>query len=91
MKLEKLRIERLPGISTAFEIDDIGSGLNVVLGPNASGKSSLCRAIRALLYDPTVSGRVTLEATFRDGFQAVQRDFLIMAPLRYIYYDSFAH
>ena len=66
MILKRLRIDRLPGIADGFELTDLAAGLNIVLGPNASGKSSLCRAVRALLYCEPVDGAVSLEAEFED-------------------------
>jgi DNA repair protein SbcC/Rad50 len=50
MKLKQLEIRLLPGIDQAFTVDFEPSAVNVVTGPNASGKSSLIRAVRALLY-----------------------------------------
>lgn len=51
MKLRRLRIERLPGIDAAFEFVPAGDGFHVVYGPNGIGKSSICRAIEALLWE----------------------------------------
>lgn len=68
MKLTRLRIEALPGIRPGFALTDIAPGVNVVLGPNASGKSSLCRALRALLYrEEQPAGFVHVEADFHDA------------------------
>ncbi len=52
MKLRKLEIEQLPGIDSPYALEEheLGDGVHVVVGPNASGKSSLCRATRALLW-----------------------------------------
>ncbi len=50
MKLKRLEIRRLPGIDQPFTVDFEPSAVNVITGPNASGKSSLVRAVRALLY-----------------------------------------
>lgn len=65
MKLRSLAIERLPGIDQRFEISDLTAGFNVIVGPNGIGKSSLCRATRALWWSSygregplTVSARV---------------------------------
>ena len=67
MKLVRLSIDRLPGIGEGFEVAELDPGLNLVIGPNASGKSSLCRAVRALLYRESVGGPVSLEAEFDLG------------------------
>ncbi len=50
MKLRKLSIEHLPGIDRPFELEDLNSGLTVIVGPNGIGKSRLCAAVRALLW-----------------------------------------
>lgn len=50
MKLKRLAINRLPGIDQPFEIEAEHGGFHVVFGPNAIGKSSLCRAVEALYW-----------------------------------------
>jgi energy-coupling factor transporter ATP-binding protein EcfA2 len=53
MKLLSLSITRMPGIDQRISIDDLDSQFNVILGANASGKSSLCRAAQGLLWPAT--------------------------------------
>lgn len=67
MRLRALSINRLPGIRPGFSLDDLAPGINVITGPNASGKSSLARAMRALL-DPELARATGLdiEAMFED-------------------------
>ena len=68
MKLVSLRVHRLPGIDGGFECRSLSPGVNVVVGPNASGKSSVLRAIRALLYEEELKGQgVIVEGVFEDG------------------------
>jgi energy-coupling factor transporter ATP-binding protein EcfA2 len=50
VRLRRVEVGRLPGIDEAFRIEGLAPGLNLVLGPNASGKSSICRAVRATLW-----------------------------------------
>ncbi len=50
MKIRSLGIDRLPGIDEKFEVSDLAEGFNIIVGPNAIGKSSLCRAARALWW-----------------------------------------
>jgi DNA repair exonuclease SbcCD ATPase subunit len=50
VKLRRLDIRRLPGIDEPFALEDLGDQLQVIVGPNGIGKSSLCRAARALLW-----------------------------------------
>ena len=69
MRLVSLRIETLPGIERPWSIDGFAPGVSVVVGPNASGKSSLVRAVRALLTPEAIpGGAVHVEARFdEDG------------------------
>jgi uncharacterized protein YhaN len=46
----RIRIDRLLGISDGFEIRDLASGVNIVYGPNASGKTTTARAFESLLW-----------------------------------------
>jgi len=45
-----ITIDRAPGISPGFTIDDLSPDINIVFGPNASGKSTTARAIQALIW-----------------------------------------
>jgi hypothetical protein len=54
MKLKKLSLHSLPGFRRGFEITDISPRLNVIIGPNASGKTSICQAVRRLLWPDRV-------------------------------------
>jgi DNA repair protein SbcC/Rad50 len=68
MKLVSLEITSLPGIDEPFTIDALAPDINVITGPNASGKSSLLRALGYLLApgpgDPTA---LVLKAEFAAG------------------------
>ncbi len=68
MKLTRITLRRMPGLPEPFTVDDIGPGLNVIVGPNGVGKSSTMRALRALLWsDGPVSGPADVSAAFVDG------------------------
>ena len=68
MKLRSLHIRRLPGIAPGFALNELAPGVNVIVGPNASGKSSLVRALRAVLYrEEATHGTVDLDAEFDTG------------------------
>ncbi len=69
MKLHRLAIQRLPGIDGPFALEELGDGLHVIVGPNGIGKSSLCRAARALLWsDCGLEGHMEASALFhREG------------------------
>ena len=59
MRLTRLRIDRLPGIDEPYEIRTEGPGVHVVFGPNAVGKSSICRAVEALYWEEIRPGERT--------------------------------
>jgi len=73
VRLRSLTVDRLPGIRPGFELTDVDPGVNVVVGPNASGKSSVLRAVQALLYPEEQRGAgVILEALFEDDDGALR-------------------
>ena len=63
MRLKRLTIDRLPGIDQPFEIESAGAGVHVIFGPNAIGKSSICRAVEGLFWHD----RGSTERTFITG------------------------
>ena len=68
MHLRRLAIHALPGIEPGFTFEPPHAGINVVVGPNAIGKSSLARALGYLLAsrasDPPA---LSLEAELASG------------------------
>ena len=68
MHLRRLAIHALPGIEPGFTFEPPDTGINIVTGPNAIGKSSLARALKYLLAnhssDPPA---LSLEAEFETG------------------------
>jgi len=78
MKLRKLSIKRLPGIDRPFELEQLGDGLNLIVGPNGIGKSRLCAAVRELLWHErgVKDGGLVASAVFEheDGVWRVERD-----------------
>jgi len=50
LKLKRLGLHKLPGFDVYFEIANICDGINIIVGPNASGKTSICHAVRRLLW-----------------------------------------
>jgi len=77
MKLKRLRILRMPGFPDGGpSYEDLADGLNVVVGPNASGKTTTCEAIRGLLWEGHLAGRrpVLIESTWTDDGPTVRID-----------------
>lgn len=59
MRLEQLRISQFRQFREPLAIDGFGPGLNLICGPNESGKSTLVRAIRAAFFERHSSGTLT--------------------------------
>ncbi|MFA7460540.1 MAG: hypothetical protein WCY60_05990 [Trueperaceae bacterium] len=57
MRLVELEVTRLPGVHTPFRVGGMSPHVTVVVGPNASGKSSLVRALRALWDEKVHAGQ----------------------------------
>lgn len=51
MKLQRLRIEQLRQFRKPFVLGNLQPGLNLIHGPNESGKSTLVRSIRAAFFE----------------------------------------
>lgn len=70
LRFESVRVYRMPGFrATGFGLCDLSPGINVIHGPNGSGKTTSAHAIEALLWPrsaigmrPHVSGRFRLGA-----------------------------
>ena len=84
MHLRRLTIHALPGIEPGFTFEPPHTGINIVTGPNAIGKSSLARALGYLLATrasdpPALSLEAELASTgdrwqvSRNGSQIVWR------------------
>lgn len=56
MKLRRVRVESFQQFRTALEVNDLEDGINLFVGPNESGKSTLVRAIRAAFFERHKTG-----------------------------------
>lgn len=73
MRLASLKVTQLPGVDTPFSLRGVSAGVTVVVGPNASGKSSLVRAVRALWNSQVHAGDpVHVEGEFRQDLGGVE-------------------
>ncbi len=53
MELRKFTVRQMPGVKEPFSVQPYSAHLNLLVGPNESGKTTLCRAIRAILWPGT--------------------------------------
>ena len=58
MRIARLRIEQLRKFRAPIEIGDFDEGLNLFVGPNEAGKSTIAAAIRAAFFERHRSGSV---------------------------------
>ncbi len=66
MEITRITVFRLPGIEHPFEVTPIETGFNVIQGPNGSGKTSLCRAVRRVLWPERDPGRTRVRISWLD-------------------------
>lgn len=58
---EEIEIHQAPGFETGgFMVEDLSSGINVVHGPNAAGKTTLAKAIEWLCWPDTAADHASL-------------------------------
>jgi uncharacterized protein YhaN len=86
LAFRELAIRRTPGIATPYTLADLCPGINIIYGPNASGKSTSALALHALLWPQpacwphgALSGLVDLDGSewhldFDAGAFRCQRD-----------------
>ncbi|MEM7053119.1 MAG: hypothetical protein AAF446_01090 [Pseudomonadota bacterium] len=72
MKLQQLTIERLPGIERTLEVRLPENRVAVIIGANASGKSSLIRALKTLLERKPKTAAISIQAEFNDDGQRIE-------------------
>lgn len=67
MKLQRLRIEQFKQFRLPLELAHLDPGLNLITGPNESGKSTIVRAIRAAFFERYRSSSVKDLQPWGDG------------------------
>ena len=70
MKLRSLAVNQFKKFTTPTRLDGIEDGLNVVVGPNEMGKSTLLDALRAALFEKYSSKAQPIVALQNDRNQA---------------------
>ncbi len=62
MRLDQLTILRAPGLRTRLDLVDLHAGHVLIIGPNASGKSTIGRVMRGMLWPEHAPAKVLAEA-----------------------------
>jgi uncharacterized protein YhaN len=70
MKLRSLALNQFKKFTSPVRLDDIGDGLNVLVGPNEMGKSTLLDALRAVLFEKYSSKAQPVTALLNDRNEA---------------------
>lgn len=70
MKLRSLALNQFKKFTSPMRLDGIDDGLNVVVGPNEMGKSTLLDALRAALFEKYSSKAQSITALQNDRNQA---------------------
>ena len=91
MKLTRVRIDQFQQFRTPLEIASLDAGINLFVGPNESGKSTLVRAIRAAFFerhrstslsdlqpwgDSSAAPEITLELDWQGSRWLLEKRFL---------------
>ena len=66
MKLRKLSVNQFKRFTLPTQLCELGDGLNLVVGPNELGKSTLLDALRAVLFERYSSGAKPIRALQND-------------------------
>lgn len=68
LAFERLAVRRMPGFEEGgFTLEGLSPGVNVIHGPNASGKTTAGRALRLLLWPGAGGGEASLAAALDLG------------------------
>ena len=70
MKIRSIAVNQFKKFTSPMCLDEIGDGLNVVIGPNEMGKSTLLDALRASLFEKYSSKAQPITALQNDRNQA---------------------
>jgi len=70
MKIRSISVNQFKKFTTPMCLADIGDGLNIVVGPNEMGKSTLLDALRAALFERYSSGAQPIKALQNDRNEA---------------------
>src|SRR5688572_16994776 len=80
---ESIEVRRAPGMAEGFSLAGFGPGINVVTGPNASGKSTIARLLHQLFWKDEFKSDAHIEVCFRyrSASWTLRRDGRILSCL----------
>ncbi len=69
LKFNRIRINRFPGFppSKGFSLEGFCSGINVIYGPNASGKTTIAKVFHSLLWPEIAPSNCHVHGNFSTG------------------------
>jgi uncharacterized protein YhaN len=67
LRFTSVNIRRMPGFETGFRLASLQPGINVVYGPNASGKTTSVTALNAVLWPKRAPARAEVTTHFTLG------------------------
>ena len=73
LHFSRVEVLRMPGFPSGFTLTDLCEGINIIYGPNASGKSTTARTIQSLLWPGIAPNR----AAFRGRLRLAGSDWLV--------------
>jgi energy-coupling factor transporter ATP-binding protein EcfA2 len=67
LTFQSIHVDRMPGFppELPFKVPDLTAGINIVTGPNMSGKTTLANALDALLWPDLAADRTEVTGRFR--------------------------
>ncbi len=75
LQIQKLKISSAPGFAYGLDELQFGQGLNIIFGPNASGKTTTARAMKTLIWLDQYKQARGFSLT--GSYQALDSDYLI--------------
>ena len=67
MHVREVRLLSAPGLRDGLVLTDLHPGLNIIVGPNAAGKSTLSRTVRGMLWASVAPDNVMATSTWVSG------------------------
>ena len=84
MKIRAIRLKEVGRFSAPIAIEGLSGGLDVLIGPNEFGKSTILKAVKTALVPPRTSKKRKLEELrpYAGGAPLIEVDFEVARPAR---------